>query len=438
MIYAYLSSLYNEKNQDLLKIKFYITGVIAGKGGILYLAGMRKLNIFVICIVILSSFIPACAKFEPTAPEADQILDGPVEGLTTAQNAQFMAGDVAFNNEIFTSQTGLGPIFVATSCGSCHAGDGRGHPFTTLTRFGQTDSTGNQFLHMGGPQLQNRALPGYTPEQIPANATFSKFTPPANTGLGFFELVSDKDILTMSDPFDLNGDGISGVPNWNTIPHYITVPAGAISRNGKYICRFGKKASTFNLLQQTVTAYNQDIGITSSFEPNDVYSGINIDTEVTDNTVRSVEAYLQTLKAPVQRNQNDPSVIEGKNIFISLGCENCHKQTLNTGFSLISALSNKSFHPYTDLLLHDMGPGLDDGYTEGSASTAEWRTPPLWGLGLSPNSQGQQYFLLHDGRAQSIEQAIELHGGEATPAKEKYNSLAQDKKDKLLKFLKSL
>ena len=150
------------------------------------------------------------------------------------------------------------------------------------------------------------------------------------------------------------------------------------------------------------------------------YSGLITDIEVSDNTVGDVVAYLQTLKAPIQRNQNDPDVTEGSNIFISLGCGSCHKQTLNTGFSQIDALSDKTFHPYTDLLLHDMGPGLDDGYTEGNAKTSEWRTPPLWGLGLSPNSQGQQYFLLHDGRAKSIEQAIELHGGEATTAKNNY------------------
>ena len=106
--------------------------------------------------------------------------------MTHEQNAIFLRGDIAFNDEVFTTQTGLGPLFVATSCGSCHAGDGKGHPFTTLTRFGQSDTLGNQFLHLGGPQLQNRAIPGFTPEQIPAGATFSKFTPPANTGLGFF------------------------------------------------------------------------------------------------------------------------------------------------------------------------------------------------------------------------------------------------------------
>src|SRR5215510_11544692 len=110
----------------------------------------------------------ACDKILPKAPADDSVLDGPVEGLTADQSAQFLRGDIAFNDEIFTNENGLGPLFVATSCGSCHAGDGKGHPFTTLTRFGQSDSTGNHFLALGGPQLQNRAIPAFTPEQIPA------------------------------------------------------------------------------------------------------------------------------------------------------------------------------------------------------------------------------------------------------------------------------
>jgi len=399
---------------------------------------MKKAYLVVAVLVAVIGIIQACSKLQPAAPADDELLDGPVAGLSYDQNRRFLAGDVAFNDEIFTVQTGLGSLFVATSCGSCHAGDGKGHPFTTLTRFGQTDSTGNRFLHLGGPQLQNRALPGYTPEQIPAGATFSKFTPPANTGLGFLELVSDADILAMADPNDTNGDGISGVPNYENLPSFITPFSNAIPRNGKYIHRFGKKAAAYDLLHQTVNAYNQDIGITSTYEPKDVYSGLKIDPEVTDNTVLNVVFYLQTLKAPIQRNQNDATVLHGKNIFIQTGCESCHKQTLKTGSSNISPLSNKTFHPYTDLLLHDMGPGLDDGYTEGSAKTSEWRTPPLWGLGLSPNSQGGQYFLLHDGRAKSIEEAIQLHGGEAGTSKTKFNQLTTTDKTALLKFLASL
>jgi CxxC motif-containing protein (DUF1111 family) len=399
---------------------------------------MKKVYTVVGIIVISIAFVQSCSKFSPPAPAEDKILDGPVEGLSFEQNQRFLAGDIAFNNEIFTTQKGLGPVFVATSCGSCHAGDGKGHLFTTLTRFGQMDSTGNHFLHLGGPQLQNRGIPGFQPEQIPAGASFSQFTPPANTGLGFLDAVTDANIMSMADPDDMDGDGISGVPNWIHIRPYSNPRTASITNNSKYIGRFGKKAATYDLLQQTVTAYNQDIGISSTFEPKDVYTGHDVDPEVSNNTVHNVVFYLQTLKAPIQRNTNRPAVIEGEQIFNAITCGNCHKPILKTGYSPIDALSYKTFFPYTDLLLHDMGNGLDDGYTEGTAKTAEWRTASLWGLGLSANSQGGDYFLLHDGRAHSIEQAILLHGGEAINAKNKYQLLTAKEKQNLIQFLESL
>jgi len=382
--------------------------------------------------------IVSCEDLIPSALDDDQLLDGPVDGLTPEQNRQFLLGDAAFNDEVFTSASGLGSVFVATSCGSCHAGDGKGHPFTTLTRFGQTDDTGNKFLRQGGPQLQHRALPGFIPEELPEGATFARFMPPINTGLGFIELVADQDILAMADPDDLDGDGISGVPNWNSIPGYAIPFENAISQNGKYIHRFGKKGSVYNLLQQTANAYNQDIGITSVFEPYDVYSHLEIDPEISSQTVNNVVFYLKTLKAPVQRSKDNDEVLKGKDLFIRIGCEKCHRQTLKAGNSPIEALSNKEFHPYTDLLLHDMGSGLDDGYTEGSAKTFEWRTAPLWGLGLSAKSQGGEYFLMHDGRAKSIEEAILMHGGESTGSREKFNTLSPAEKETIIQFLKSL
>jgi CxxC motif-containing protein (DUF1111 family) len=125
-------------------------------------------------------------------------------------------------------------------------------------------------------------------------------------------------------------------------------------------------------------------------------------------------------------------------VFNQINCASCHKPTLTTGYSNIEALSFKEFHPYTDLLLHDMGSGLDDGYTEGNALTSEWRTPPLWGLGLSPSAQGGQYFLMHDGRARSIEEAILLHGGEAENSKNQFLNLSETEKADLIKFLESL
>ena len=392
----------------------------------------------IVVLILLMASIVACNKILPGVPAGDEVLDGPVEGLTGEQHQVFLRGDIAFNDEVFTPQKGLGPLFVATSCGSCHAGDGKGHPFTTLTRFGQTGAVGNQFLHLGGPQLQNRAIPGFQPEQIPAGATFSKFMPPANTGLGFLDAVPDATLLALADENDVNGDGISGRPNWITVPSYVSIRPAAIQQNGKYISRFGKKAAAYDLLQQAANAYNQDMGITSIFEKFDTYSGLAIDAEVSIQTVHDVVFYLKILKAPVQRNQNDGDIQAGKQVFLNSSCGKCHTSQLTTGVSTIAALSNKIFSPYTDLLLHDMGPGLDDNYTEGSATTAEWRTPPLWGLGLSRNSQGGQYFLLHDGRARSIEETISLHGGEALQSRNSFLQLTTSDKAKLIKFLESL
>lgn len=387
---------------------------------------------FLFCISFTS-----CETSYIDVPSDDELLDGTIEGLSSSESSRFLRGNVAVN-EVFTRETGLGSTFVGTSCINCHAGDGKGHLFTTLTRFGQIDETGNQFLNQGGPQLQNRALPGFLPEQIPNGATFSKFTPPAITGLGFLQYVSDEDLLAMTDPNDSNGDGISGTVNWIGIPSYSIPLSNAITQNGKHIGRFGKKASAFDLLHQTVNAYNQDMGITSAFSPIDHYSNLEIDPEITNNKVNDVVFYLQTLKAPIQRNSSDEIVRQGKNLFDQINCIGCHKAELKTSYSPISSLSYKIFAPYTDLLLHDMGNNLDDGYTEGSAKTHEWRTPPLWGIGLSKNSQGGNLFLMHDGRASSIEQAILLHGGEATNSKNTFQKLTQSNKDALLKFIKSL
>ena len=396
---------------------------------------MKRKFVVMICVVGIAL---GCDKILPKVPAGDSVLDGPLEGLTSEQRAQFLLGDKAFNDDIFTAANGLGPLFVATSCGTCHAGDGKGHPFTTLTRFGQSDTLGNQYMHQGGPQLQHRAIAGFAPEQIPTGATFSNFTPPANTGLGFVDALSDATILSLADENDANGDGISGRPNWISIPAYCAERKQTIYRNGKYIGRFGKKAAVYDLLQQTVNAYNQDMGINSTYEHYNTYNGQDADAEVNNQTVQHVVFYLQTLKAPIQRNQDNEDVKHGKQTFLSIDCGKCHTPQLQTGAFPIAALSQKTFSPYSDFLLHDMGAALDDHYTEGTALTSEWRTPPLWGLGLSKNSQGGNYFLLHDGRAKSIEEAILLHGGEAQGSRNKFQQLSAPEKSKLIKFLESL
>jgi CxxC motif-containing protein (DUF1111 family) len=407
----------------------------------------NKMKNGLLIVVIIGFTIPlliSCEKFFPPAPADDEVLDGFVEGLSSEQQAQFLAGDVAFNS-VFTAETGLGPSFVATSCGSCHPGDGKGHPFTTLIRFGQGDTTGNSYLDNGGPQLQNRAIPAHSPEQLPPGVPFAKFTPPANTGLGFLAALTDAQILANADPNDVNGDGISGIPNYLTPPSYFQPQSYQQNFGGKYIGRFGKKAAAITLLHQTVNAYVQDIGVTSEFamsEPS-IYNGTNPtpdnvpDPEVDGATVQNVVFYLRTLKAPIQRSPDNADAIAGKQLFLNANCGKCHIPQWTTPQSDIAALSNKTFYPYTDLLLHDMGSELDDGYTEGSAKTSEWRTPPLWGIGLAKNSQGGQYFLLHDGRAITIHDAIMVHGGEAANSKNQYKQLSETDKQRLIKFLET-
>ncbi len=381
--------------------------------------------------------LSSCEKTMPKGPEENEVLDGPIEGLNSAEKIRFIKGDEAFG-EVFTAESGLGPLFVANQCASCHAGDGKGTPFVAFTRFGQADTNGNTFLDLGAPQLQHKAIPGYLPESFPSGAPMTELIAPSVTGLGFLDAVSDADIIALADENDDNGDGISGRPHWNTIPSYVTLRPNSVENNGRYITRFGKKGGAYDLLHQTAGAYNQDMGVTSLFEPVDPYSGLEEDPEVSTQTINDVVFYLKTLKAPIQRNTDDTEVMAGKELFGQINCSGCHTPSLTTGTSNVNALSNVEFYPYTDLLLHDMGPGLDDGYTEGYALSSEWKTPALWGLGLSQDAQGGMYFLMHDGRANSIEEAILLHGGEAENSKNAYQSLTDTEKSQLLKFLESL
>lgn len=390
--------------------------------------------------IIYSAFVTlaGCRQFEPAAPAQDHLLDGPVEALSAEERQRFLRGDIAFNEEVFHAGNGLGPLFVATRCGSCHAGDGPGHPFTTLVRFGQSDPGINSQLHMGGPQLQHRALPGVIPEELPPGLVSARFLPPINTGLGFLEAVPDAEILAWADPSDSDGDGISGRPNLVYRKEYSPLRDGTFEVAGQVLGRFGRKGSVYDLLQQTATAYNQDIGVVSVFEPVDPHTLELQDPEISTNTVQDVVFYLRTLKAPIQRDRDNPAVIEGEALFERIGCGRCHRAELTTGSSSIAALAHRTIRPYTDLLLHDMGPGLNDGYTEGGATSAEWRTPPLWGLGLFPASQGGSYFLLHDGRAHSVYEAIDLHGGEGRASRDAFRALSQSESDQLLRFLQSL
>jgi len=407
------------------------------------------------CVLVLCG----CGILVPDAPAEEDVLDGTISGMTESQVRQHLAGDMEFARR-FAVVDGLGPVFVATSCEQCHAGDGKGHPVFNLTRFGRmVGPVFDPMVEFGGPQLQHRSVPGYPFETLPAEATgVSSFTAPAVTGLGFLDAVTDAALITLADPDDSDGDGISGRLQIHA-PDEVIESALDLERRGSpdplgrgtlvqggYIGRFGKKALTVNLLHQTVGAYHEDMGVTTDLLPEDLFnpragsraSDDAPDPEASSATVANVVFYLKTLRAPARRNEDDPEVRAGEALFAEVGCAGCHLPTMTTGPSEIAVLDRVDFHPYTDLLLHDMGPGLDDGYTEGRALASEWRTPPLWGIGLQEDFQGGQLFLLHDGRATSFAEAIDFHGGEASAARDAWRELTPDDRQRLLRFLRSL
>lgn len=410
-------------------------------------------------LVIGTVLLGGCDAVLPGAPNPDTVLDGTIDDLSGEQQAIHLAGDAEFSRA-FGVADGLGPIFVAQACASCHVGDGKGHPVFNLTRFGRMTAAGFDPMRSdGGPQVQNRAIPNYIAERVVAGATgVAVFTAPSVTGLGFLEAVDDTSLLALADPDDRDGDGISGRVQL-LAPNDVLVelarlellfdpgePRRHLLINGRYIGRFGKKASAINLLHQSVNAYHEDMGLTTDLLPNDPVNpqvgnfaddGVP-DPEVSSSTVARVVFYLKTLKAPPRRNATAPDVTAGSALFTGIGCARCHVATMTTGPSRLRALDRVGFHPYTDLLLHDMGPELDDRYTEGSAATAEWRTPPLWGLGLAEQSQGGRAFYLHDGRATTLEQAIEFHGGEAAASRAAFRRLPASDVQRLLAFLRSL
>ena len=400
-----------------------------------------------------------CDALAPDLPPDEEELAGPVEGMTPGQVRQHFAGDEEFAR-VFSVADGLGPIFVAASCEQCHVADAKGHPVFNLTRFGRyAGGVWDPMRSHGGPQLQHRAIPGYPEETVPEGATgVARLTPPAVTGLGFLDAVDDAGLIALADPEDQDGDGISGRLQLLE-PDGVLEAALALEAarapdpeargtlvDGRYIGRFGKKGVSVNLLHQTVTAYREDMGISSDLLPEDLVnpaageraSDDVGDPEASSAVVANVVFYLKTLRVPPRREADHPGVLAGEALFAEIGCAACHVPALRTGRSNIAVLDRKQFHPYTDLLLHDMGPELDDGYTEGRASSSEWRTPPLWGIGIQEKFQGGQAFYLHDGRARTLEEAIALHGGEGAASRDAFGALSPEERAHLIRFLRSL
>ncbi len=405
--------------------------------------GMKAVTGFSLCILCL-----ACNDLLTEAPTDNQVFDAPLDGLTNAQLKAHLDGDEAFG-ETFTVETGLGPVFNQTACLNCHPDEGRGHPSTNLIRFGRVAEDGSfDFMReLGGPQLQNRSIPGYPAEELPAEATgISERGGPITVGLGLVEAIPDETILANEDPNDADGDGVSGRANFVTAPDYLELPGNKVVRDGKYLGRFGRKATSIDLLQQTVTAYKQDMGVTTDFDPVEIFNpvvgnvvGDNVpDPELSAETVRNVVIYLQTLRPPLRRNENDPQVQSGEQLFREIGCATCHVPEMQTGPSQIATLAFKPVHLYSDLLLHDMGPALADNFPEGEATGAEWRTTPLWGLGIVENLLGGTPFYLHDGRTSDLTEVIDLHLGEASGSRDRFFELKAEERQAVLAFLKSL
>ncbi len=387
--------------------------------------------------------------------------------------------EATFNNDPTTRFFGLGPIFNAESCAGCHVGDGRGKvpvndgdPMSTLLlRIAQMQSLDggkpNPYPNFGG-QIQHRSILGVKAE-TDIHVTFTEqqfFFPDGEAytlrqphyqfvnaykdmalpfmlsarmpspvfGLGLLEAVPESTLMGWEDPSDADGDGIKGKRN------IVHSALGGDWATG----RFGWKAGQPSVIEQTAGALNQDMGITSFIFPTEnAYGqeqmlGINSKKEISDSNLVALAYYVRSLAVPGRRNADDVDVLEGKRLFQQIGCGGCHKSGYYTGANMIDPeLNYQKIYPYTDLLLHDMGIGLADGYVEYKAGGSDWRTPPLWGIGLTKMVNGNQHFL-HDGRARNFVEAIMWHGGESQKSVEGFSKLSADERAKVVKFLNSL
>ena len=375
----------------------------------------------------------------PVAQAIADDFEKPLAELSPDLQRAFDRGEESFARE-FTAEEGLGPTFNNSSCVSCHPGNGRGTPDLALIRF----SRGLDLLeNQGGPQFQDKAIPGVPLEVLPDGLDKSTRLPPPVFGLGLIEAISVETILANADPDDANQDGISGRPNWVEAPGF--VPDGEAGAGpGRQLGRFGRKASVSSLIQQNAMAYHQDIGITSGFIPVEnphPQSGADWDTipdpEVPESEVMETVMFVRLL-APPPRGEITPEVRRGERQFEAIGCTACHVPTLETGPSPIRALNGVAAHLYSDLLLHDMGEELADNRPDATANGREWRTAPVWGTRLVADVLGGTPFYLHDGRATTLEGAIRAHGGEAQAAKEAYFELTEADRRAVIAFLESL
>lgn len=395
-------------------------------------------------ILLLALATGGCEHLMTSAPTAGDVMNGPHDGLDPDLTAVFVQGDANFG-KAFTAAEGLGPIFNNVSCEGCHPGDGRGTPETGFFRFSRG---GDRLVDEGGPQHQDKSIPGLqlAPEVVPEGVDRSFRLPPPVFGVGLIEAIPEAAILGRADPEDADGDGISGRPNM--VQPAAFVPASHVGGGGGVqLGRFSRKAQVSSLLQQVAEAYSQDMGITSDFLPMEnahvqrsatvAIGDLVADPEISAATVLQTVAYVRLL-APPERGRVTARVQQGEALFAAAGCAGCHVPSMTTGAHAVPALDRQEARLYSDLLLHDMGPGLADDRPDGDASGREWRTAPLWGLRLVPEFLGGREFYLHDGRATSLDAAVRAHGGEADAPRAAYEALGADERDALIAFLKSL
>lgn len=422
--------------------------------------------------------------------EGENAFGLPSPGLSREEERFFGVGNSLFNQNWVTApasttaRDGLGPLFNARSCAACHFKDGRGRPpefdgerpTGFLVRMGvpgQRDPVGSPLGDPNyGTQVQDNAVLDVAPEAtvivryeevhgafgdgtpytlrkpvvsfrdaaygpIPAGLALSPRVANQVIGMGLLEAVPEATLRALADPDDRDGDGVSGRVQrvWD------------VERETYAVGRFGWKGTEPTVRTQVASAFHGDIGITSSlFSDENCFVSTagcsEIPTggapEIEDDNLDHVTLYAGTLAVPARRNWEDPDVLRGKALFSEIGCASCHVPRLQTGPSRIaSALSDQTIRPYTDLLLHDMGEGLADGLAVFEASGREWRTPPLWGIGLIPTVNGHQR-LLHDGRARGVVEAVLWHGGEAEASKERFRTLSANERADLVAFLNSL
>jgi len=407
-------------------------------------------------------------------------------------------GDVAFEEAFVLTpglvNSGLGPVFNNTSCVSCHIRNGRGMPEPgqlllrvslpsaaaidqtsidptaaqggrVITAEDTADFAPTETLSVNrepaipdiGNQIQDFSVVGEVPEAtvkilweetagsyadgtpyrlrspqfnvtlsngqpLPEGSKLSPRVPPHVYGTGLLEAIPEADIVALADPNDSNNDGISGKPN-----RVLDVETNRIA-----LGRFGWKANSPNLHQQSAEAYLNDMGIT-----NPLFPAADGSTEIDEATLTAAAAYAQTLAVPARSQINNPQIKQGEKLFADASCTACHIATFKTGEHKYPSLENQTIHPFTDLLLHDMGAALADNRPDFEANGQEWRTSSLWGVGLAQTVLPYSGFL-HDGRARTFEEAILWHGGEAEASKTAFVEMNQDDRTALVRFLQSL